>query len=179
MRERIAALQRRILASPAPLPPGAKALFKEMLNVLREAADEGKLRTSVSDILKLLQKDDENDGKSLIVGGFKDFDRSGDKPRFVRDDGASFHFTLTVAERQKSAMDLIAYDFELYFPPDHEPAFVRFDLNPPGHDNEARGLRSHVHPGSDDFSAPAPLMSPLELLEIMIYGLRHEREPRS
>jgi hypothetical protein len=65
------------------------------------------------------------------------------------------------------------------FHADAKPAFVRFDLNPKDHHNEDEGLRSHVHPGSDDFSAPAPLMSPIELLDVLVYNLRVRRPPRA
>jgi hypothetical protein len=49
------------------------------------------------------------------------------------------------------------------------------------HRNETRELRSHLHPGSDDILAPAPLMSPLEILGLFIDGLRRPegRKPRA
>ena len=54
------------------------------------------------------------------------------------------------------------------------PRFVRFDLNEPAHGNESRGLRCHLHPGHDDLIvAPAPLMHPVELLDLF-----PERSPR-
>lgn len=118
-----------------------------------------------------------SEGKVAIVGGEKDQSRLKDLPRFKRSDGAWFHFTLTVAERTKHQhVALVGYDFELVFPDGAQPAFVRFDLNPPDHHNEEEGLRSHMHPGTDDFSAPSPLMSPLEILDVLLYDLRIKRE---
>jgi hypothetical protein len=52
------------------------------------------------------------------------------------------------------------------------PSFVRFDLNKPGHDNAVVGERCHMHVGSDRYSAPAPLMTPLDILDLFIHGLR-------
>ena len=51
--------------------------------------------------------------------------------------------------------------------------FVRFDLNGPEHDNEQHGMRSHMHINSDDdgMSVPAAVMTPFELLGIMVHGL--------
>lgn len=77
-------------------------------------------------------------------------------------------------------MELIAYDFEIRFEQGNgQPRFVRFDLNFLGHANQERGIRSHIHPGTDDFSAPSPLMSPLEVLHILLHELRVSRKPRA
>lgn len=51
-------------------------------------------------------------------------------------------------------------------------AFLRFDLNLPDHRNEARELRCHLHPGSDDILIPAPLLTPAEMLTLFIDGIR-------
>ncbi|MFS8069055.1 MAG: hypothetical protein ACMG6S_22070, partial [Byssovorax sp.] len=56
-------------------------------------------------------------------------------------------------------------------------------LNLPGHGNEKRDLRCHLHPGSDDLLVPAPLLTPSELLTLFIEGARlvvrhnHPRTP--
>lgn len=110
-----------------------------------------------------------------IYGGEKDFKRSGARPCFRRIDGAWFVFTITVRSLTRTQIELLAYDFELCFPARDQqeaglPRFVRFDLNLPGHGNDAKGLRCHVHPGHDDLSAPAPLMSPVELLDLFLTG---------
>ncbi len=40
-------------------------------------------------------------------------------------------------------------------------------------ENEGLGLRSHVHPNLDDegFSVPTPIMQPLEVLDVLLFGL--------
>jgi hypothetical protein len=52
--------------------------------------------------------------------------------------------------------------------PPHRPSFIRFDLNPPGHPNEERELRAHLHPGCDDLLLPSLILEPLEALELML-----------
>jgi hypothetical protein len=88
-----------------------------------------------------------------------------------------------VRTRKGQPLELIAYDFELCFPERlHQearfPRFVRFDLNPPAHGNESRGLRCHMHPGHDDLLAPAPLMSPFDVLDLFVAGLVLPERPR-
>jgi hypothetical protein len=69
-------------------------------------------------------------------------------------------------------LELLAQDFEIRFPAGAGTPFLRFDLNLPTHRNETRDMRCHLHPGSDDILAPAPLMSPLELLALFLDGMR-------
>ena len=92
------------------------------------------------------------------------------------------HFTLTLEcsskgkKKGRKVERLWAYDFELVFPEGHEPAFVRFDLNEPGHPNEDREIRSHMHPGNDDLLVPAPVMGPRELIDVLVRRLRNNRD---
>jgi hypothetical protein len=104
-----------------------------------------------------------------IVGGVKDFKREPESRQLVRKDGAWFHFTLTVGEsRRNEPLELVAYNFELVYPVGHPPPFVRFDLNQHGHANQAHDFRSHVHPGSRDLLVPAPILAPLEAIDLML-----------
>jgi hypothetical protein len=107
----------------------------------------------------------------LLVIGEKNQERERAVPHLVRDDDAWFDFTITVRERGP-ALELLAYDFEIRFPPQMGAPFLRFDLNLPDHPNQTRDLRAHIHPGHDDLSAPAPLMHPLELITLLVDGLR-------
>lgn len=54
-----------------------------------------------------------------------------------------------------------------------------FDLNMPGHQNSDKGMRCHLHPGHDDLQAPSALMTPVELLELFVYGLALPARPRA
>ncbi len=160
------------------LPDRPDDLVDLLRNELCLARDKRILATKKRDVWKLLKTGDSPiscDGGVGIYGGEKDFKRRGDKPRFVRNDGAWFHFTITVDMRDRRPLALIAYDFELVFPEklvkEHQfPLFVRFDLNQPGHRNDCRELRAHMHPGHDDLITPAPLMAPLEILRLFLYG---------
>jgi hypothetical protein len=177
---RMLALQTRILAMRVPMPDRPSDLLVQMRNVLLAASNEEVLFTSPLEVPKPLKMSRQSDGKVSIVGGTKDQSRARDLPRFKRRDGAWFHFTLTVAEQPKLPLELVAYDFELCFTEDPATPFVRFDLNPPAHHNEEEGLRSHVHLSTDDFSVPSMVLSPLEVLDVLLYDLRLKRDkPRA
>jgi hypothetical protein len=170
--QRARALQARICGLLPPIPASPEKLFSELRKSLRDAIDEGKLKTKPHEIFKMLKKSSTSKGEVEIVGGEKNFHRTLDKAHFTRADGAWFDFAITVARASDGkSLILLAYDFEIRFPEHIKPAFVRFDLNQPGHENEIIGLRSHLHPGSDDLSVPSPLMSPLEILDVLLHGL--------
>jgi hypothetical protein len=176
------ALQSRILAGGLPLSGDAKDLFQVLRRYLLEACDTGDLSTRQADVFRLLKLAESPFGgldQKAIVGGEKDLKRRGELPCFVRRDGARLHFTITVTQRPGGPLVLFAYDFELMFPPGLEPRFVRFDLNEQGHDNEQNGIRSHMHPGHDDLQMPAPLLHPVEILDLLVYEARHPPRQRA
>ncbi len=159
-------------------------LFRGLRKMALEASDERILKTQPHEIFKYLKKVEPPPdarafrGAMAIVGGEKNQQRSKDRKHFLRDDGAWFDFTITVARSPGRPLELLSYDFELRFPGPQPPAWIRLDLNLPGHDNDADGLRSHLHPGNDDIQAPAPVLSPLELLDLFLHGFRGTRRPR-
>jgi hypothetical protein len=122
-------------------------------------------------IAEQLRRQELYTGACCIVGGDKNQERDRSLRHFARDDGAWFDFSITVREHGRQ-LTLLAYDFEIRFPPGTGTPFLRFDLNLPEHRNEDRELRAHMHPGSDDIIAPAPMMRPSELLTLFIDGLR-------
>jgi hypothetical protein len=169
------------------LPDDPKELLRQLRNHLVLASDEGRLATKQHDIIQHVKRVASPFPKMPecvgIVGGEKDLKRTGEKPHFRRPDGGWFFFSLTVRARRGQPLELVGYNFELCFPSQaveksRLPRFVRFDLNQPNHPNESRGLRCHFHPGHDDLSAPAPLMSPLDLLDLFIDGLLVPESPR-
>lgn len=176
------ALQRRILADGLPLPGDARQLFLDLRRHLLDACDARALATKEAEVFKFLKLAESPFGdrdQRAILGGEKDLKRQGRLPCFVRRDGARLHFTITVTQRPGEPLFLFAYDFELIFRPGLEPRFVRFDLNEQGHDNEQNGIRSHMHPGHDDLQMPAPLLHPIELLDLLIYESIHPEKQRS
>lgn len=181
-RGRRIALQHRIMTAGASLLEGPNDLFRTVRTYLIRACDDGALRTKPGDIYRLLKLAASPFGdrdQKAILGGEKDLKRRGGLPCFVRHDGATFDFVITVTRRSGEPMVLFAYDFELRFPSGLEPRFVRFDLNEAGHENEQQGLRCHMHPGHDDLQVPAPLLHPIELLDLLIYEAVHPERPRA
>ncbi len=179
-------LQERVLAGAPKLDDvSADDVWRRIKRELTFAYDDGLLKTPPNEIHEYVPKPVVDGDKVRISGGLVD----GKKPfaprppelaRIVRDDGAWLHFTLTLecagkGKRARQVKSLWAYDFELVFPDGHSPAFVRFDLNEPEHENEAREIRSHMHPANDDQRLPAPVMRPEELLDVLIRRLRSSR----
>jgi hypothetical protein len=177
--------QDHALSREIELPAEPKQLERELRNVLRKASDSQRLRTSpqqVNQLVTLLREPQAtladqlrrrglHTGACCIVGGAKNLKRDRGLPHFTRDDDAWFDFTITVRE-QHGRLELLAYDFEIRFPPGAGAPFLRLDLNLPAHRNEERELRSHLHPGSNDILVPAPVMSPTEILTLLVDGLR-------
>jgi hypothetical protein len=186
--------QQHALSRAIELPSAATDLRQELRNVLRKASDAGKIRTSPHKIYQLVEVLPEPGppltkqlrerglytGAYCIVGGEKNLKRDRRLAHFTRDDDAWFDFTITVREKG-DRLELLAYDFEIRFPPGMGTPFLRFDLNLPSHRNEDRELRSHLHPGSNDILVPAPMMSPTEVLALFVEGLQlttNREEPR-
>lgn len=175
-------VQARVLgAFPELQAKKPREMLTALQNMLLAAFNEGHLRTGPADIykwVKLDPKEHPNDpnpaivGPHALMGGEKDFKRDPRRARLKRDDGAWIHFTITVDWDGLERITLLAYDFEIVFPQGHNPPFLRIDLNPVGHPNEGRELRSHLHPGNDDLLVPAPVMTPEEILHLFIHGLR-------
>jgi len=179
------AIQQHVLARELELPARAKVLHRDLRNALVRASNAGRLVTPPSEIHRLVQLLPEpppqlaedlraralHRGAFCIVGGEKNQHRDPKLAHLARSDGAWFDFSITVRERGPR-LDLLAYDFEVRFPPGMGMPFLRFDLNLPAHRNEDRELRSHLHLGCEDILGPAPLMSPLEILALFLDGLR-------
>lgn len=162
-----AALQDHALARSLALPTSARALMQELRNALLRGSNIGTLVTSPRDIhrfVEVLREPPPNLARQLrdgglhsnaccIVGGDKNQERDRRLRHFTREDDAWFDFTITVREHPQR-LELLAYDFEIRFPAGSGAPFLRFDLNLPAHRNEARELRAHAHPGSDDIQVP-------------------------
>lgn len=171
------------------LASSSKALFEEIRGMLVRARKLDNLATSEDQVRALVRRIASHEvpkvhqallqqrlheGAFCILGGVKNFHRDEAVPHLRRADGAWFDFSITVREGRGS-VELLAYDFEIRLPPCHGAPFLRFDLNLPGHGNEARELRCHLHPGCDDILLPAPLMTPQEVLTLFLEGLSARR----
>lgn len=181
----LAKLQAYVTERQLDLPQRAKDLFRGLRTELIEASNTKAILESPQDVfqrVKLLPEPpaqilDHLRARNLherafcILGGEKNPSRDHGIRHFQRADDAWFDFSIVVRERSER-LDLLAYDFELRFPPGFGVPFLRFDLNLPQHPNEARDIRCHLHPGSDDILVPAPLMTPSELLTLFIEGVQ-------
>ena len=173
-------LQERILgAGPPSEAVTALDVWRALKRWLREAHQDEFLMTSMAEIHQCVPRPVLGD-EVKIYGGLvgerrdkKDFSRLPSSARLKRDDDAWLHFTLTLkCDKKGRVVEMPAYDFELVFPDDHQPRFVRYDLNEEGHENDRRWVRCHLHPGNDDLMLPAPVMSPEELLDVLLRRLR-------
>lgn len=156
----------------------AKELRGQIFKCLNTAHNDRILKTKHENIHQLLKMTRIEKGKIAIVGGERNFRRDKNIPNFECTDGCWFDFSILVDEALKPA-EVIGFDFEIRFPESGGVSFLRFDLNIPDHENEERGMRFHIHPGSDDFMVHSPPMSPLEILHLFLYGLPIAVKPRS
>jgi hypothetical protein len=182
----------------------ANTLFDEMRALLvRLAAPTGGghqvLSSSVNeiwDLLKLLSPQDalapkteaalrdvESYGKrSVILGGGlakrTNFDRNPAIPHLRRLDGAWFDFRFIVEDRPAGTpLAILAYNCEVRFPTSANregPSWLRLDLNLPGQRRANDGLRAHLHPSTDEWSIPAPKVTPLEALDVLVWRTRNQ-----
>jgi hypothetical protein len=170
-------IQHRSIKSTLLTVPKAKELYTQIFKCLNTASNEKILKTKLQEIRSLLKMAPDK-GKTAIVGGERNFKRRKEIPHFERVDGCWFDFSILVDEALKPA-EIIGFDFEIRFSENSLVGFLRLDLNLPNHDNEERGMRFHIHPGSDDFMIHSPPMSPLEILHLFLYGLPMPEKPRS
>lgn len=174
-------LQERILsACPPRADVKAEDVWRLIKRWLLEAYQDDVLMNPADEIHRHVPKPVLNGDEVMIYGGLigsrgdeKDFKRLPSSARLKRSDGAWLHFSLSLKlDKQGHVSDMHAYSFELVFPDGHQPRFVRFDLNEKDHENDNRWIRCHLHPGNDDLMLPAPVMSPEELLDVLLRRLR-------
>jgi hypothetical protein len=145
-------------------------LRTKILSILSCAHNDGILANKINEIHALLKLTLKSNDLMEITGGSRNFKRRREIPHFSRCDDCWFDFSILVREERKHS-EIIGFDFEMRFPERMTVPFIRFDLNLPDHDNQADGLRFHVHPGNDDFQIHSPAMNPLEILHLFLYGL--------
>jgi hypothetical protein len=172
-RQRLEALEARVGQPTVPLPPTSWQLRDQMRQTLENAHAEGLLEQAVHQI-KVLYKCIEPDprGFMMITGGARAETWDADC-QFARDDDARFNFTVIARYAKTAAPELIAYHFNLAFPGTHAPAFVRFDCNEAHFADASRNaalspLRCHTHPGHGQMTVPSPVLSPVEVLDIIL-----------
>jgi hypothetical protein len=171
-------VQERLLKATPLTVKSAKVLRAEIFQCLTTASNDGLLNTRLDEIYKLLKITKPTQGKIEITGGERNFKRREEIPHFERFDGCCFDFAILVNENYKPA-EIIGFDFEIRFLDNNPIKFLRFDLNLPEHNNQDKGKRFHLHPGSDDFIVHSSPMSPLEILHLFLYDLNIPKHPRA
>lgn len=160
---------RLLSAPPPPLPAEPGDLFKQIRTALLSASDENILRSAPHDVMRRLHMQG-GQGEVVLIHGGETFDKGQPEGRFFDfSDGSRLSFGCTIDYRAASP-SLLAYRFHLRFPPGGRPAFLRLDLNPEPKENSLVEPRCHIHPGVEEVRLPAPLMSPLEILGILLFG---------
>ena len=171
---RIPGSKRPVEARSVEEAASGKQLYRDIRTYLIKASDHGLILEAQSVVHRdlLFAGPDSKVFLHISVGNVRNYNRTKELPHFSRQDGGWFDFQLQVKEEDGRA-DIVAYDFELRLPPGAGFEFVRFDLNPPGHENQKHGLRSHFHINADDdgLVAPSPVMSPFEILDLFLHGL--------
>lgn len=160
----------------------AKGLRTKIFKCLTQARDERVLKTEHQEVRSLLKLDKSTQhgaGMHEILGGQRNFSRLREIPHFERSDGCWFDFAIFIHEQSRRNAEIIGFNFEIRFPETMPVKYLRFDLNPPGHNNDDLGIRFHIHPGSDDLMVHSPPMSPLEILHLFLYGLPIPEKLRS
>lgn len=104
---------------------GSSARLPEQVNRLVALLSEPEANLAAQ-----LRARDLHVGAYCIVGGAKNLKRDRSLAHFTRDDDAWFDFTITV-RAQAGQLELLAYDFEIRFPPGRGSPFLRIDLNLP------------------------------------------------
>lgn len=160
----------------------AEYLQKAIRPRLRKAVDEGRLAIGISDIhqhVKVTRSEHERDAFDLVGGRYNQ--RRDPRLADLRTPDDGWLFFSAILRPVAAGLQVVAYDIERVFGPHHRPAWIRFDLNPPGHPNDHRGIRSHFHVDNDDLQLHAPIFAPHELLEILLsdLGPRQGRKPRT
>jgi hypothetical protein len=164
-------IQQRSLGTLSLHLGSARELRTKIFKILNHGHNDRILDNKMNKIQSLLKITTKSSNLIEITGGQRNFKRRREIPHFSRHDGCWFDFSILISEETKKA-EVIGFDFELRFPEQISTPFIRFDLNPPGHNNQEDGLRFHVHPGHDDFQIHSPVMNPLEILHLFLYGFK-------
>jgi hypothetical protein len=161
--------------------PSANKLYGQITKILIAAHNQEIIinnQAAIHQLLKIKPMNDSLGNKIEILGGKRNFKRLKNLPHFERRDGCWFDFSIALQQTKRSA-ETIGFNFEIRFPDNVPVRFLRFDFNLPKHDNEERGMRFHIHPGCDDFMVNAPPMSPIEILNLFLYGFDIPEKQRS
>lgn len=174
--QRLEALERRISESLPALPDEFWQLREGIRTVLQLASQEKRLKQGLRELraplFSAVEPDD--NGIGMILGGIR-AETWHEGGQFERSDGARFNFAIIVHFSKTDGLKLKAYHFNLSFYDTPSPAFVRFDLNESEFIAKDRAanispLICHSHPGHGKMTLPSPILSPEEILDIILHN---------
>jgi hypothetical protein len=160
-------LQLRLLQSLPVLSGDLLGLLQKRLFL---ASDRDEILNPPQDIRAVCQRTEKSRDHYQLLIGDPDLRREGHRRHVLRSDGARITGTVTVKHVNKD-IELIAYSWQLANltgPTHSSPSFLRFDLDQPGGAHDGEGLRSHLHPGNDDWRVPFVVLHPLEMLDMLL-----------
>jgi len=169
----MALLESRVVGAKPRFECRAYEFVDEVRGVLIEAVDGGVLIGSHRRVLSLLRLEEGRGGPMTVFGGQR-AEAWHEDGQYERDDGARFNFNFTLVESGGWA-DVVAYHYNVAWRPSDGVCgrdYLRFDW-----DEGFRGTRvllgspplSHVHLGRHGIVSPTPVMSPLELLDLLLW----------
>jgi hypothetical protein len=181
-RDRLHRLQARLALASHPIfvsRGSSDDLFAQIRHYLNRASDQKLIDDSPREIrVKLVMSDPAPDvpgaTHSIGIAGPRNFRRDPALPHFTRHADKA-RLDLQISTREAGGqVEILAYAFELVLPEGAPFPFVRFDLNHDQHPNASLGLRSHLHLGTDDdgYSVPGSMLSPFEVLDIIVHRVR-------
>jgi hypothetical protein len=171
-------IQNRVV--PPQLPVSPEELRERVRIALLKASRAELLRTGAYSIPHLLRpvscsrRTGERDTYEFSCGPIRDELKRPDSSKcLVRDDDAVLSFSITLGTRKEiNSLELIAYRFDLTFPPEVGIGFIRFDLDQPDKGHSRDGLRAHIHPGLSEGRVPSPILDPVEAIHLLLVHLR-------
>jgi hypothetical protein len=168
------------------LPDKFWKLKDEIRTILTDGALDGSLKQSFREIEPLIRNSREPDeyGVASIAGGDRHEVWAGNN-QIERGDGARFNFAIHVGypthRAPREVPELLSYHFNMAFQDGHQPLFIRFDLNEAkfvtdvartdvARDAVHSPLLCHMHPGHTKMTVPSMVLSPQEVLDILLRG---------
>ncbi len=163
-------MQNRLLGARPRLLAQPQDVYRDLTRRLCSACDNGALETPLHRVRSLLRLDGSARDRFVIAAGVKVWDCAPGTEALRRTDGTWFTFRIEI-NGGSAELSLETYQFQVCFPAGATPASIRFELDPPHSRHAREGLRSHVTPGHPELRIPAPVLSPAEWLDFILYSL--------
>lgn len=172
--KRLIELERRVVEERPRLSCQPYELVAMIRKQISEAVQEGVLAGSPREVVDLVKCSRVDRGGVFTISGGLHAERWEESGQFERvDDGARFNFNVT-GSAEGGCVDLVAYNYNLAWSPlgGERLGFIRFDWNRTFIEERkilSSPPLSHVHLGRHGVVSPAPVLSPLEALDYLLW----------